>query len=270
MLERFVKQTKFTSQEDFIKNLKIEVPENFNFGYDVVDAWAAEQPEKKAILWTNDQGAEHQYTYAELKEKLKVLEDKECKVVVYLDACYAGEMYYTKAANEFIADADPAVIGFYSSTRNEPSLEKKALGHGVFTYALLNGLKGGAKDSNDNVTITSLGDYIAEQVRIETDGRQTPKVDNGGEDFILFRASNLPIDVSSRVSAAVASAGGERVSAADEEIMALAASYYSGSVVPPTAERAFEAYTAAANAGDVKSMYMLGVWDMLDRLSGKN
>ena len=69
MLERFVKQTKYTSQEDFIKNFKIEVPENFNFGYDIVDAWAAEQPEKKAILWTNDQGAEHQYTYAELKEK---------------------------------------------------------------------------------------------------------------------------------------------------------------------------------------------------------
>ena len=69
MLERFVKQTKFASQEDFIKNLKIEVPENFNFGYDVVDAWAAEQPDKKAILWTNDQGMEHQYTFAELKEK---------------------------------------------------------------------------------------------------------------------------------------------------------------------------------------------------------
>jgi len=69
MLERFVKQTKFTSQEDFIKNFKVEVPENFNFGYDVVDTWAAEQPDKKAILWTNDQGAEHQYTYAELKEK---------------------------------------------------------------------------------------------------------------------------------------------------------------------------------------------------------
>ena len=69
MLERFVKQTKFASQEDFIKNLKIEVPDNFNFGYDVVDTWASEQPEKKAILWTNDQGMEHQYTFAELKEK---------------------------------------------------------------------------------------------------------------------------------------------------------------------------------------------------------
>jgi acetyl-CoA synthetase len=69
MLERFVKQTKFTSQEDFIKNLEIKVPDNFNFGYDVVDAWAAEQPDKKSILWTNDQGASHQYSFAELKEK---------------------------------------------------------------------------------------------------------------------------------------------------------------------------------------------------------
>ena len=53
MVERFLSQTSFTSQEDFIKNLKINVPENFNFGYDVVDAWAAEQPDKNALLWTN-------------------------------------------------------------------------------------------------------------------------------------------------------------------------------------------------------------------------
>lgn len=69
MLERFITQTTFESQEDFIKNFHIRVPENFNFGYDVVDAWAAEQPDKNAILWTNDQGEHHQYTYAELKEK---------------------------------------------------------------------------------------------------------------------------------------------------------------------------------------------------------
>ncbi|MBE6287367.1 MAG: acetyl-CoA synthetase [Mediterranea massiliensis] len=67
MLEKFVPQTKFTSQEDFIQNFKVNVPKNFNFGYDIVDAWAAEQPDKKAILWTNDKGESHQYTYAELK-----------------------------------------------------------------------------------------------------------------------------------------------------------------------------------------------------------
>ncbi len=67
MVERFLEQTTFTSQEDFIKNFRIKVPENFNFGYDVVDAWAAERPDKKALLWTNDKGEHHQYTYADLK-----------------------------------------------------------------------------------------------------------------------------------------------------------------------------------------------------------
>ena len=69
MVERFITQTSFTSQEDFIEHFHVRVPENFNFGYDVVDAWAAECPNKNAILWTNDQGEHHQYTYAELKEK---------------------------------------------------------------------------------------------------------------------------------------------------------------------------------------------------------
>ena len=65
MLERFVEKTTFTSQEDFEKNLKIKTPENFNFGYDVVDAWAAEEPEKIAIRWTNDHGAHSDITPAD-------------------------------------------------------------------------------------------------------------------------------------------------------------------------------------------------------------
>ena len=56
MVERFLSQTSFSSQEDFIKNLKINVPENFNFGYDVVDAWAAEQPDKNALLFVLGRG----------------------------------------------------------------------------------------------------------------------------------------------------------------------------------------------------------------------
>ena len=67
MVERFLSQTSFSSQEDFNKNLKINVPENFNFGYDVVDAWAAEQPDKNALLWTNDKGENRQFSFADMK-----------------------------------------------------------------------------------------------------------------------------------------------------------------------------------------------------------
>lgn len=68
MIERFLSQTEFSSQEDFIKNLRITVPENFNFGYDIVDAWAAEMPDKKALLWTNDKGECIQFTFGDLKK----------------------------------------------------------------------------------------------------------------------------------------------------------------------------------------------------------
>ena len=40
MIERFLKQTTFTSVEDYNKNLKFIIPENFNFAYDVMDVWA--------------------------------------------------------------------------------------------------------------------------------------------------------------------------------------------------------------------------------------
>ena len=69
MVERFLKQTTFTSVEDYNKNLEFIIPENFNFAYDVMDVWAEEAPEKLAILWTNDQGGEIRTTYGELKEQ---------------------------------------------------------------------------------------------------------------------------------------------------------------------------------------------------------
>ena len=69
MVERFLKQTHFESVEDYNKNLEFIIPENFNFAYDVMDAWAEEAPEKLALLWTNDQGEEIRATFAQLKEQ---------------------------------------------------------------------------------------------------------------------------------------------------------------------------------------------------------
>lgn len=68
MVHKYLKQTSFTSQEDFNKNFELTVPENFNFGYDIVDAWAEEAPEKLAMLWTNDQEEVRRYTFADIKK----------------------------------------------------------------------------------------------------------------------------------------------------------------------------------------------------------
>ena len=69
MLEKFLEKASFESYEDFMQNFKINVPENFNFGYDVVDAWAEKEPDKKALLWTNDQGEVIQFTFADIKRE---------------------------------------------------------------------------------------------------------------------------------------------------------------------------------------------------------
>ena len=69
MLERFLKQTTFTSEEDFKENLQFVIPENFNFAYDVLDEWAKEEPEKLALLWTSERGEEVKTTFGQLKEQ---------------------------------------------------------------------------------------------------------------------------------------------------------------------------------------------------------
>ena len=68
MLEKFLKKTEFDSYEDFMENFAVKVPENFNFGYDIVDAWATEEPGRRALTWTNPAGEEHNYTFADMKE----------------------------------------------------------------------------------------------------------------------------------------------------------------------------------------------------------
>lgn len=67
MIEKYLKQTQFTDFEDYKANFEVIVPEYFNFAYDVVDEWAATHPEKRALLWTNDEGACRTFTFGELK-----------------------------------------------------------------------------------------------------------------------------------------------------------------------------------------------------------
>ncbi len=68
MLEKYVSGTEFSSYEDFKKNLKIIIPKNFNFGFDIVDGYAKESPNKRALVWCNDKGDSRTFTFGELSE----------------------------------------------------------------------------------------------------------------------------------------------------------------------------------------------------------
>ncbi|MGE4340598.1 MAG: acyl-CoA synthetase [Pigmentiphaga sp.] len=45
-----------------------DVPESFNFGGDVIDHWAHEQPDHLALVWCDDKGNERKLTYADIAE----------------------------------------------------------------------------------------------------------------------------------------------------------------------------------------------------------
>ena len=68
ILNKYLPRIKFDSYEDFKANFKINVPDDFNFGYDVVDAWAEAEPEKRALVWCNDHGEERIFTFTDVKK----------------------------------------------------------------------------------------------------------------------------------------------------------------------------------------------------------
>ena len=50
----FVERVDFNSYEDFFENFKLKYSDDYNFGFDVVDKYAEIDPDKIALIWTND------------------------------------------------------------------------------------------------------------------------------------------------------------------------------------------------------------------------
>ena len=69
MLERFLDKVDFESYDDFMQNFHIKDLPGFNFAYDVVDEWARIEPDRKALLWTNEAGDVKQFTFADIKRE---------------------------------------------------------------------------------------------------------------------------------------------------------------------------------------------------------
>lgn len=83
LLDKFLPRIEFDSYEDFKNNYRVNAPDNFNFGFDVVDAWADAQPDKKALVWCDDHGNEKTLTFSDIKklsnQTVNFLKDKGVK-----------------------------------------------------------------------------------------------------------------------------------------------------------------------------------------------
>ncbi len=65
LIERFT-PADYASLEDFYQNYTMTVPENFNFATDVIDEYARLAPDQRAMIWTNEQGEEHIFTFGDV------------------------------------------------------------------------------------------------------------------------------------------------------------------------------------------------------------
>jgi WD40 repeat protein len=114
-------------------------------------------------------------------------------IAVHADDAVANEApVYARSQQEWFADlrrgTGAAVIS--SASGNEYALEGEQWHNGVFTYAVLDGLKNGKADRNGDgvVTVSELESYVIDAVRTLTKGQQNPTVrrENLDYDFTVF------------------------------------------------------------------------------------
>lgn len=100
------------------------------------------------------------------------------RIILLLDACHSGDVS-SGASNEKVASSLAGQVGvvFTSSSGNEYSYEDRSWGHGAFTKALLDGLRGAADFTGDRtVDWSELQLYVSTNVRSMTRGGQNPMV----------------------------------------------------------------------------------------------
>ena len=62
---RYVEET--YAPDGQLETFSVHYPDNFNFGYDVVDNIAMNDPDRRAMIWCNPEGEEHIFTFADMK-----------------------------------------------------------------------------------------------------------------------------------------------------------------------------------------------------------
>ncbi len=59
--------TEVLDEQGNLQELTLNFPDNFNFGYDVVDVIAQETPDKRALVWCNTEEEEHIFTFSDIR-----------------------------------------------------------------------------------------------------------------------------------------------------------------------------------------------------------
>ena len=69
--EYLVENREFKDYDDLKANCRLKVKENFNFAYDIVDRYTITEPNKRAMVWCDDKGEEHIWTFEDISRDSK-------------------------------------------------------------------------------------------------------------------------------------------------------------------------------------------------------
>jgi uncharacterized caspase-like protein len=113
----------------------------------------------------------------------KAIERAKGMRFLVLDTCHAANAFNPRLEKDA---ADARIVVFSATAANNTALEMAELGHGVFTYALLEGLRGKARTGSEGVTLFGLADYVGREVASLTASRQKPFYYVGGVENLLM------------------------------------------------------------------------------------
>ena len=63
--ERYVQES--FDEKGLLTRFRATYPDSFNFGYDIVDDIAENDPDRPAMVWCNPEGEEHRFTFADAR-----------------------------------------------------------------------------------------------------------------------------------------------------------------------------------------------------------
>lgn len=134
---------------------------------------------------------------SDFDELLRLVRRNVGSVIVMLDTCHSGALGIpTKrmvSADEMAAQVTTGE-GFFLLAATKPgeeSKEQSGLGHGAFTFAALEGIRGSADaDGDGSLTVSELFAYVARRVPALTQGRQHPYSKMEGTDFSFLQVGD--------------------------------------------------------------------------------
>ena len=68
LLDTYLPIKEFNTYDDFKANFSLNIPEGFNFAFDIVDKWAEIDKDKVALLYEDDFGISKQFTFKDISE----------------------------------------------------------------------------------------------------------------------------------------------------------------------------------------------------------